>query len=365
MAEWFASARQNVEFANPEYLVFVLLAAAFFLLGMVIWVIKLSMRPIRTHGSSYPLIGHVKFWFLTVFVLATASLAAARPFFVYGGSSFKRGDVDVIAAVDGSSSMWVKDLGPSRLDVVVREILNLQGQDILRVGDRSGLYVFGGTTIRKVHLSTNAERLMDVAGKLKPPETLTGDAFPWDSDVASAFENIYQSVDNQDRFQAGEDEDDWKPVRRSDRLVLLFTDGDYYLADAEQAKRLDVALAEFQRRGLAVYPIGIGTRTGMPLTEVLRDYDPGRDYDASLAEELEGQHTRLNMDSLSYIAQRTGGKVFTIDSIGLSASTFIHDIVDSHRNISFQLIPSDDKQEVWQYVVMAGIFLFLIGVLFY
>ena len=174
-----------------------------------------------------------------------------------------------------------------------------------------------------------------------------------------------RQLDNQDRFQAGEDEDDWKPVKRTDRLLLLFTDGDYSLADAEQAKRLDVALAEFQRRGLTVYPIGIGARTGMPLTEILRDYDLGRDYDASLADDLEGQHTRLNLDSLSYIAKRTGGKTFTIDSVGLSASNVVRGVIDSHRNISFQLVPDEDKQEVWQYVVLVGIVLVMIGVLFY
>ena len=67
------------------------------------------------------------------------AVAAARPFWVYGGSSFKRGDVDVVVAIDASASMWVKDLGPSRLDLAVREALGLYTQDILTPGDRTAL----------------------------------------------------------------------------------------------------------------------------------------------------------------------------------------------------------------------------------
>lgn len=364
MSDLLARAVESIEFASPEYLLALPIAAALLVLGLIVHLLKLRGRPARTHGSSYPLVGRIKLWYVSVLVLAVASIAAARPFFAYGGSSFKRGDVDVAIAIDVSASMWVKDLGPSRLEVAIRDALALQSQDILRGGDRAAVFVFGGTAMRKVHLSTNVERLMDVVGKLRPPETLTGDAFPWDSDIASALEHIYQSLDNQDRFQAGEDEDEWEPVKRTDRVVLLFSDGDF-AADAEQMKRLDVALIEIQRRGLAIYPIGIGTRGGVELLEILRDYEPGRDFDDTLPADLADQRTRLNMEGLSLLAQRTGGKTFMIDSVGMNASAFMRDAVDSHRAVSFQLIPEEERQEVWQYVVLTSIVLFVLAVLFY
>lgn len=359
-----AAVRESLEFGAPQYLTFVPLAAACLLLAAIVQFLKVRGRPPRTHGSTYPLVGRTKLWFAATMVLALAALAAAQPLFVYGGSSFKRGSVDVPIALDVSASMWVKDLGPSRLQVAIREILTLQSEGILQTGDRAGLFVFGGTTIRKVHLSTNIERLVEVVGKLTPPDTLTGDAFPWDSDVASAFEHIYQSVDSQDRFEAGMDESDWTPARRSDRAVILVTDGDF-AADQAQMQRLDAALAEFRRRGLAVYPVGIGTRTGHDLTTILQDYEPGRDYDETLPAELEGQRTRLNMTTLSLLAQRSGGRTFMIDSLGSSAAGFLRDVVESHRAVSFQLIPNRQKQEVWQYLVVAGILVLALAVLFY
>ncbi|MEE2612344.1 MAG: vWA domain-containing protein [Acidobacteriota bacterium] len=354
--------RESVEFANPEYLAIVPVAGLLLVFGLLIFAVRLLLRPVRTAGSSYPLFGHIKFWFLAIAALALVAVAAARPFWVYGGSSFKRGDVDVVVAIDASASMWVKDLGPSRLDLAVREALNLYTQDILTPGDRTAVFVWGTTALRRVHMSANAERFVEEVGRIGPPTTLSGDAFPWDSDVATAFETIYLSLDNQDRFEDGEE--DWAPEERSDRLVLLFTDGDF-LIDAEQMSRFDVALGEFRRRGLAIYPVGIGSRTGVNVDSVLTDYIRGVDYDETLEADLEGQRTRLGLDGIAMLEQRTGGRSFIVDSLQLSSDTFLRNVVDSHRSISFQLIPAEDEQEVWQWVVMLAILVFVGAMLFY
>ena len=307
----------SVEFANPEYLTVVPIAALILVFGLGIFAIRVALRPDRTLGSTYPLVGHIKFWFLLVVVLMLVATAAARPFWNYGASSFRRGDVDVAVAVDASASMWIKDLGgQSRLEIAIREIMNLYTQEILTPGDRVALFVFGTTAVRKVHLSSDAERFIDQVGRVAPPATLSGDAFPWDSDIAAAFEHIYSSIDNQDRFEAGEDE--WTPERRSDRLVILFTDGDF-AGDPEQMSRLDQALSEFQRRGLAVYPVGVGSPIGTSLDQVLVDYVQGIDYDETLAADLDGIRTRLSTDGFGMIEQRTGGGSFVLDSPGISA----------------------------------------------
>ena len=354
--------RESVEFQNPEYLAVLPIAAVLLAIGFLIFLLRLHQRPPRTHGSSYPLLGHIKFWFLAIGAMAVLAVAAARPFWVFGGSSFKRGDVDVAVAIDASASMWVRDLGPSRLDLAVREVLNLYTQDILTPGDRVALFVFGTTALRQVHMSSNAERFIEQVGQLGPPTALSGDAFPWDSDVAAAFEHVYQSLDNQDRFESGDEE--WQPQERSDRVVLLFTDGDF-AADNEQLARLDQALSEFRRRGLTVYPVAIGSRTGVNLDVVLQDYVRGVDYDETLESDLEGLRTNLNTDGLGMLETRLGGRSFVIDSAGLSADSFLQNVIDSHRSVSFQLIPAEDTQEVWQWVVTLAVVIFVVAMLFY
>jgi hypothetical protein len=98
---------------------------------------------------------------------------------------------------------------------------------------------------------------------------------------------------------------------------------------------------------------------------VLLDYVRGVDYDETLEADLEGQRTRLGLDGLGLVEQRTSGRSFLLDSAQLTSATFLRNVVDNHRSISFQLIPSEDKQEVWQWVVMLAIFLFVLAMLFY
>ena len=146
--------------------------------------------------------------------------------------------------------------------------------------------------------------------------------------------------------------------------MLLFTDGDF-ITDAGQMARLDVALSEFQRRGLTVYPIGIGARTATNLDAVLLDYVRGIDYDEALAAELDGQRTRLDTDGLLMLEQRTDGRSFIIESPGVSSDQFLRNVVQSRRSISFQLIPAEDKQEIWQWVLVFAIGVFVLAVLLY
>ncbi len=362
MSGWQAALRESVEFQNPEYLTVVPIAGLLMLFGLCVFLIRLRLRPARTEGSTYPWIGHIKFWFIVSMALAVLGVAAARPFWVYGASSFKRGDVDVAVIIDASASMWVPDLGPSRLELGVREALGLYTQDILTPGDRVALFVFGTTALRQVHLSSNAERFIEQVGQLGPPDQLSGDAFPWDSDIATAFEHVYQSLDNQDRFDSGDE--DWQPEEREDRVALLFTDGDF-AADAEQVSRLDQALSEFGRRGLAIYPVVIGSRTGADLDIVLQDYIRGVDYDETLEADLEGLRTRLNPEGVAMFDARSGSGSFILDNANLSSGSFLRNAIDNHRAITFQLIPAEDKQEVWQWVVLFAILVIVAAMLLY
>jgi hypothetical protein len=309
-------------------------------------------------------LGRFKFWALTAVVFALTAVAAARPFFAFGTSAFQRSKVDVVIAVDASASMWLKDLaGASRLDIAAREILALHGENILTPRDRMALFVFGSTAVRKSHLSNDLGRFVDSVGRLHRPPTLTGDAFPWSSDITSALEHMYHSIDTQDRLEAGGNE--WSPSPRTDRLVLLFTDGDFAI-DPQQLKRLEQALAECRRRGLAIYPVGIGSRLGREIREVLNDFQRGRDYGDDLTSELEEEpRSRLVTEWLTLMEQRTAGRTFLIQNASTTATGFIRRAVEAHRGISFQLVREESRQEVWTYVVALAIFVFAVAVLFY
>ena len=116
----------EVGFASPEYLLALALAAGLVAFWLLVFLLARRSRPIRTHGSRYPMVGRGKLWFLMTIVLAFTALAAARPFVVHGTSTFQRGGVEVAVAVDVSASMWLEDVtGVSRLSIASREIAAL------------------------------------------------------------------------------------------------------------------------------------------------------------------------------------------------------------------------------------------------
>jgi hypothetical protein len=355
----------EIGFASPAYLLALPLAAGLVAFWLFVFVLARRSRPLRTHGSRYPLIGRSKLWFFMTGVLALTALAAARPFVVHGTSTFQRGGVDVVVAVDVSASMWLEDVtGASRLSIASREIAALHGEGILKPADRIALFVFGGAAVRKAHLSSNAARFADAVGRLRRPATLTGDAFPWGSDIAAALEHVNHSLDNYDRFEAGE-RVDWTPSHRTNRLLLLVTDGDFAVAPA-QLGHLEQVLAECRRRGLVVYPIGVGSQPGRELVEVLRHYQPGRDYDDQLVAELKAEpRSRLDTQWLRLIAQRTGGRLFTIESAGATTAGFLRSAIASHRSLSLSLTREETQQEVWMWVVILAILVALVAMMFY
>ena len=56
---------------------------------------------------------------------------------------------------------------------------------------------------------------------------------------------------------------------------------------------------------------------------------------------------------------RLGGSSYILDSSGLSADSFLQNAINSHRSVTFQLIPAEDTQEIWQWVVTFAVVLFV------
>ena len=109
----------------------------------------------------------------------------------------------------------------------------------------------------------------------------------------------------------------------------------------------------------------IGTRTGVDVDIVLQDYIRGLDFDETLEADLEGIRTRVNPEGVAMFDQRSGGGSFVLENIGLSAAPFLRNAIDAHRAITFQLIPSEDQQEIWQWFVILAILVVVVAMLFY
>src|SRR3989338_6750642 len=144
------------------------------------------------------------------------------------------------------------------------------------------LFVFGRESHRKIYLTQNHSSVFERIANINFPKpgNLKGDGLIWDSDFASMLENIYQSMDRQD-MGIKKDSGRYVPKKKTNRIVILVTDGeDQFKNDKpvnavdaqfriDYLKRRDKALSEFRKRGLKIYPVGIGTLKGVPRPSLL------------------------------------------------------------------------------------------------
>lgn len=354
--------------ADPAYLVLFILIYSL----MFVWTVVAVARYInrlrkKTIGSHHPLIGRmVRFCLvMIVIVMPLMIIALARPYLPKGGSNLKKGSVEVVFIVDNSSSMWVRDLHPSRISKVTAEIFKLHSLGTIRDGDRVSLVVFGKSSMKKVRLTKDLERFANEIQRIGKPESLIGDDFPWGSDVNLVLEDTYRFLDRQDNPNKNAN---WRPRRKTNRIILFFSDGDYGFKDysEDDKKRMYNTLNQLNLRGLKIFSVGVGTKRGVRLDSVLWDYKKDYGYNQQLELELKEQGiTRLDLGVLNLLSARTGGKVTTIESNASSAQGFLQSAISSNRSMALEVNKDIEKQELWREFLYAALFIFALAVIFY
>lgn len=366
---------QNIKFAEPVKLQLLAVPLAFFILSIILWLFWLYRRPNKTYGSSYPILGRFKFWIANILFLALLIGVWARPYINKGSLIVKRGNAEVIFLVDYSASMLLKDTGISRIDIASRELLKLPALQILKEGDRAALYILGLQGVRFLPLTSDLSSFVSEVSKLGIPDNLLASNIYWGSDIGSALERVYTSLDRQDAFVTFKGKNPspgWRPEIKSNRLVVFIGDGDYFNYDdpkekefeKEDKEHFEAGLNEFRKRGLKIYPIGIGTRSGGKVISILDNFKRESEYDPKLEEDLKGQESRLNAYHLEYMRNATGAdRLFLIENLNADASSFLKTVIDGHRNISIDPGITPERQEVWKYFAILALGVFILGAL--
>lgn len=371
---------ENIFFAEPAFLKLLWPLAALFVLWLAVVIIRRINRPALTYASKAPLIGRIKLWGLFIIPAgALMVLALAKPSVSNGSLSLSQGDIEVIIVVDRSISMRANDVRPSRLDIARREALYVES--LLKEGDKSALFVFGRESHRKIYLSKRLDNTFERIGFIFFPPTLDGDGLIWDSNFAVMLEDIYQSLDRQDAKMENYSGKNYKPQKRSNRIVLLFSDGEDQFrkekpANAEEeiskekyVKRLNSALVEFKRRGLKIYPVGIGTRTGAQWLSLLEGYDNPSDYNVGLIEEWKGRVTRIDKENLLFLSRSTGvnpvNDIWAIENGTTTVHEYLAEAINSNRRIAaeFSAVTEESNQGLWQYLLVIALAILALGML--
>jgi Ca-activated chloride channel family protein len=195
-----------------------------------------------------------------------------RPRWGFHWEEIKRKGVDLLVAIDVSESMLAEDIKPSRLERAKREVTDLVN---MLQGDRVGLIAFAGASFLECPLTLDYgafKIFLDYLDtELIPvPGTAIGEA------IQTAIRSFPMD-------------------RRASKALILITDGEDHLGEAEKAAQAAKA------KGIRIFTIGIGSKDGAPI--------PRRGGAGDFKKDRKGQlvMSKLHETALQKIALTTGG----------------------------------------------------------
>ena len=228
--------------------------------------------------------------------LSLLSVAAAGPQCGERTEIVKRTGIDLVVALDASTSMLARDVKPSRLERAKVEVTALL--DRLR-GDRVGLVVFAGEAFVQCPLTTDysaAKLFLRAVDPAAMPQQGTA--------IAGALREARRVLDGGARGGSG-------------KAVLLITDGEDNQGDAAEAAK------ELGEAGIHVYAVAVGSEEGepIPLADAkgnVTGYKKDRDGRTVL--------TRTDTAGLRELTDRAGGKVLTTSGADLGVSAIADEL---------------------------------------
>ena len=259
---------------------------------------------------------------LRLFALAALIVAFSRPQTGVTSETLSAEGIDIVLAIDVSSSMLAEDLEPNRLEAakaVAAEFV--EG----RRNDRIGLVVFAGEAFTQVPLTLDYSVVTDLLGQMEVGMIEDGTAVGMG--LATAVK----------RLQASNAES---------QVVVLLTDGRNNTGEIGPVTAGQMA----QALGVRVYTIGAGSQgmARVPVDDRLR----GRRY---VTVEVD-----IDEASLQEVAETTGGRYFrATNREGLGQ---IYEEIDALETTEIEVQNFTSYGELFHYPLAAGLLLLLLEV---
>lgn len=224
-----------------------------------------------------PITSSYKVWLRHgVFVVNMLALAAfitalARPQSAVSGQNVSTEGIDIVMALDISSSMLARDFKPNRLEAskeVAQEFIDA------RVNDRIGLVVYAGESFTQCPLTTDHAVLKNLFQELENGLITDGTAIGMG--LATAVNRL-------------------KDSEAKSKVVILLSDGSNNSGDIPPITAAEIA----ETMGVRVYTIGVGTNGMAPMP-----------FQVNGQTVYENVKVFIDEETLNEIADLTGGKYF-------------------------------------------------------
>lgn len=266
---------ENITFANPIYLYLLLL-----LVPLIAWYIyklrkaqatfslstTMPFKQIKPSAKVY--LRHLPF-VMRLLALAALIIVIARPQSINSSDISNTEGIDIVIALDVSTSMLAEDFKPNRLEAskqVAAEFVND------RPNDKIGLVIFAGESFTQCPLTTDHRVLLNLINEVNFFMIEDGTA------IGLGLANAVNRLKDSDS---------------KSKVVILLTDGSNNAGQIAPLTAADLAASY----GIRVYTIGVGSKGN-----------------STLVDPRSGQRTQIKADIdervLTEIAGITGGQYF-------------------------------------------------------
>jgi Ca-activated chloride channel family protein len=313
----------KITFANPEFLFLLLLLLP--LLAWYIWrhnKIKPTIRVseidrLKKAGNTWKVNFRHTIFVLRMLALALLIIVIARPQLTDTKKDVTTEGIDIMMAVDISSSMLSLDFKPNRLDAAK----DVASQFISgRPNDRIGLVIFSSESFTQCPLTTDHAVLINLLNDVKCGMIEDGTAIGLG--LATAVTRL-------------------KDSNAKSKVIILLTDG-----NNNRGSIAPVTAAEIAKTfGVRVYTIGVGTTGSAP-------------YPFQTPFGIQYQNVPVDIDEgvLQAIAAKTGGKYFRATNNAKLKE--IYNEIDQLEKSKIEVSEYSKHQEVYlSFALLAGILL--------
>ena len=248
---------------------------------------------------------------LHLLALAALIIAIARPQKSDSWSNQTTEGIDIVMAVDISSSMLAEDLKPNRLRAAKKVATEFISS---RRNDNIGLVVFAGESFTQCPLTINHAELINLLNGIESGMIEDGTAIG--SGLATAVNRI-------------------KDSKAKSKVIILLTDGSNNRGQIAPSTAGEIA----KSFGIRVYTIGVGTRGMAPYP-----------FQTPYGVQYQDVEVDIDEESLKNIAETTGGEYFrATDTKSLSS---IYREIDKLEKTKIEVKEFSKKEELYHWFVL-------------
>jgi len=230
--------------------------------------------------------------------------------------------IDIVIALDISSSMLAEDLRPNRLEAAKKVASNFISG---RPNDNIGLVLFAAESFTQCPLTTDHTVLLNLFGSIK--SGLIEDGTAIGLGLANAVSRI-------------------KDSQAKSKVIILLTDGSNNRGDIDPITAAEIA----KTFGIRVYTIGVGRKGKAP-------------YPFQTAYGIQYQNIDVDIDEppLRQIAQTTGGEFYRATSTNSLSS--IYQKIDQLEKTKMNVHEYSKKHEEYRVFALGALLVLLLELL--